>query len=125
MTHLTQLLAGLKQGVRCWFWFSPQVHENDPMLFLTTLKDDPSMEKLNMLTKDFALPLGARVFIGFASMEAAGHMNFGAVGLQSEHLENLAAWVSQHIDTYPDLAYLKNACLVELTARGKVVQQYQ
>ncbi|MEL6344293.1 MAG: hypothetical protein AAFV53_14335 [Myxococcota bacterium] len=71
------------------------------------------------------LPIGTRAVMGVAFVNESGRLQLGSNGLLPHHLPMLAGWTARHAPTYPGLARLKNARLIQIDAAGVVVDRFE
>jgi hypothetical protein len=118
-------LSELEMGQRAWFWLSPDLDFEQPILLLSSFKEDPLLDELKNKVSLLSLPEGCHSFSGILTVDTEGHMQFGGKDLQKSHLRRLAAWVQQNISEHPDLAYLRHSTMIELRTDGMVLSTYR
>lgn len=120
-----EILTQTPVGSRLWFWFCPDLPTDQPMLLLSALESDPGMEALNAAASTLELPLGAKLFMGLASVSVDGTLRLGAPGLTVEGLAALAGWVNAHTFGHPALARLKGASFLDIGSDGVIAGIHQ
>lgn len=123
MNHTSQtalLLSKLPVGHRVWFWFCPELSNDESILLLSSCKEDPSMTTLSHIASKIPLPLGALPITGFAAANPDGTMMFGSPLLSRAGLERLADWTQSNYSIHKGLSRLKDASFIQVDRKGCV-----
>ena len=119
------VLSALGAGERFWFWFSPDLPEEQARLVVSSLRTDPGMEGLQTAASAQAVPAGGRLSMGMGSVSADGRVQLGAPGLGGDELAALAGWAQRHADEHPALSRLKDARLLSTRPDGVVSASFE
>lgn len=117
-------LAALPAGQRAWFWFCPQLADDQPLLLLRHFKLDPRQEALQADIAAISLPDGALPIRGVAHSDGDGALSFGGPLLGEEDLRRLAGWAGGNVADHPGLARLKGARFVRTSLNGRVTAMH-
>ena len=119
-SHTAQVLSKLPVGHRVWFWFCPELSNEDSILLLSSCKEDPSMTRLSHTTSHITLPFGALPITGFAAANPDGTIMFGSPLLDQTGLQRLANWTQSNYSAHQGLSRLKNASFIQIDMNGCV-----
>ncbi|CAN0454193.1 unnamed protein product, partial [Ectocarpus fasciculatus] len=121
---VAEQLSALPTGQRAWFWYCPQLADEQPVLLLQHFKLDARQQALQRQIAQLQLPAGALPVCGVAHSGGDGTLSFGAPLLSADGLERLASWASRHVAAHPGLARLKGARFVRTSLDGRGVANH-
>jgi hypothetical protein len=115
-------LSKMAAGQRSWFSYCASMPINEPRLLLHFLREDPDSQKLSQCQKSLS---DEPFIIGMTMLNGDGRLQFLAPNLSKEHLESMAEWVNENIESHSSLACLKDCVLNEVSSTGMILSQHE
>jgi len=123
-SEVSENLSSLRAGQRAWFWFCPELDDEQPLMVVRSFQKPPSTDAIRDALRALSLPLGGSLCSGVMSVTPDGTLRMGGPGLSGDHLGRLSRWVSHNVTTHPSLARLRDATLVDVGPGGVVRGQH-